>query len=93
MTAYLNDIEYAKAYGYLFSQVGDFVDDDTKYWLEQAISINSDVQSPANTFIREFTKYGRAFDNIVLSPKELQASSNAIATQVLEDVIRMRGIQ
>ena len=88
------DKDYAGAYDYITSQIEglDSVDGDTKYWFEQAAGINRNDDTPANTFIRAFTKYGLAVDGIVATDEMLQGISDTIGRNVVGDVLRQGGI-
>lgn len=89
-----NDRNYAGAYQYIFDQIKglDSVSDETKYWFEKAIEINSNAGTAANTFIRAYTAYGLNMDGIRVNPKMLQETSDSIAKRVLSGVLKVGGV-
>lgn len=91
---YLGNEDYAAAYRHIYgvSKSSGLVDEDTLYWFQQAASINSDENTPSNTWIREFSKAGIAVDGRIVSNGELQATSNHIARAVLGGIIDSGGI-
>ena len=67
------------------------VDSGTKFWFLQASSINKNDQSEmANLFIRSVTEFGLKLDGA--PSQDLQAISNAIASKVISDVIKSKGV-
>jgi hypothetical protein len=91
---YFKDEDYAGAYSYILGEIQglDAVDDDTKYWFEKAIEINTNQDTPANTWIRAFTTKGLALDGITATPEMLQGISDSIAQNVISDVLRSGGV-
>jgi hypothetical protein len=53
---------------------GANVDASVIYWFDRAISINSNNQTPENTFIRTYTVTSAALQGVILSAEQLQAA-------------------
>ncbi|GAB4529007.1 MAG: hypothetical protein Kow00133_17860 [Amphiplicatus sp.] len=85
---------YAAAYNYihdlLSNKYKDSVDPDTIFWFKQAPQINVN-QGNAALFIRTFTRIGLEQANREVG--DLDAVSNLIAVNVIDDVIDEGGVR
>lgn len=77
---------YLVVYRYLRELGPDRVDFGRVLWLSQANFINSD-DGPASNFLRTYTEYAAAKDNVPFTPQKMQETSNRIGRFVLRNIL------
>lgn len=85
--------EYAAGYEYIYNEIrfSSQVDNNTKFWFENASQINrGDNLSASSVFIRSVAENSLRWDGI--AGVEMNSLSDRIAQNVLQDIVNQRGI-